>query len=135
MRLTGAKAMAAFAVCTLPLLAGFVLPAVLLVRMALGAAGSESGVAIGARFARLAGNSLLLASVTAVVAVLLALLLAYSARAGQGRRARCPQPAGVAGLCGARLGDRRRRADPGDAPGQLAGGAVGRLVRHQSRAC
>jgi iron(III) transport system permease protein len=84
MRLAGVKAVSAFVICLLPLLAGFVLPALLLVRMALGAAGSEAGVEIGARFARLAGNSLLLASVTAVVAVLLALLLAYAARLAKG---------------------------------------------------
>jgi iron(III) transport system permease protein len=84
MRLGGLKATAAFVVCLLPLLAGFILPALLLVRMALGAAGSEAGVEIGSRFARLAGNSLLLASVTAVAAVLLALLLAYAARLAKG---------------------------------------------------
>ncbi len=84
MRLTGVKAAAAFVVCALPLLAGFVLPAILLVRMAIGASPSEAGVEIGSRFVRLAGNSLLLASVTAALAVLLALLLAYSARLAKG---------------------------------------------------
>lgn len=84
MRLTGVKAAAAFVVCALPLLAGFVLPAILLVRMAIGASPSEAGVEIGSRFVRLAGNSLLLASITAALAVLLALLLAYSARLAKG---------------------------------------------------
>ena len=84
MRLRGSKAMGAFFVCGLPLLAGFVLPAVLLVRMAFGAADSDAGVVIGSRFARQAGNSVLLASVTAVAAVLLALLLAYAARLAKG---------------------------------------------------
>lgn len=84
MRLAGVRAWAAFGVCTLPLLAGFLLPAALLVRMALGATDSDSGLTLDSRFARLAGNSLLLATVTAVAAVLLALLLAYSARLAKG---------------------------------------------------
>ena len=76
-RLTGATGWLATLGCSLPLLAGFVLPALLLVRLALG--DSEEGLG-WQRFALLARNSATLATLTALVAVLLALLLAYGAR-------------------------------------------------------
>ncbi|WP_325498537.1 iron ABC transporter permease [Ramlibacter sp.] len=84
LHLTGWRGAAAFLVCAAPLVAGFVLPALLLVRLALGEPDAAAAVPIGARFARLAGNSLLLASVTALTGVLLALLLAYAARMAKG---------------------------------------------------
>ncbi|QEL65412.1 iron (III) transport system permease [Oryzomicrobium terrae] len=76
-RLVGVKGWLAALGCTLPLLMGFVLPALLLVRLALG--DSEEGLG-WQRFALLARNSAILATLTALVAVLLALLLAYGAR-------------------------------------------------------
>ena len=79
-QLRGLSAVAAWLVCALPVLAGFVLPALLLLNMAIAATGSEAGVMIDWRFARLVSNSLLLAGVTALMAVLLALLLAYATR-------------------------------------------------------
>ncbi len=75
-RLSGLKAALAIFVCSLPLVMGFVLPALLLLRMAL----VEGDAQFGERFFMLARNSFVLASITALIAVLLALLLAYGAR-------------------------------------------------------
>jgi iron(III) transport system permease protein len=83
-QLRGWRALAAVLACALPLLAGFLLPAGLLARLAL----SEEAAGMGAHFARLGRNSFLLASVTAVLAVVLALLLAYGARLSKGLLAR-----------------------------------------------
>lgn len=74
--LKGAKAALAFVLCLLPLLLGFLLPAGLLLHMAL----LDGDAQFGIRFFTLAGNSFFLAGVTAVLAVVLALLLAYGAR-------------------------------------------------------
>ena len=88
-RLAGSRAAAAWLACALPLGAGFVLPAGLLMRMALAEPDAElatgAASAAGEHFARLAGNSLLLAGVTAVIAVAMALLLAYAARLARSR--------------------------------------------------
>jgi len=84
--LSGARAAAAFATCALPLAAGFAIPVVLLARMALDTGDAQ----FGPRFVRLAVNSATLASITAVLAVGLALLLAYGARIS-----RSPLAAGV----------------------------------------
>lgn len=75
-RLSGLASAAAVTACTLPLMLGFVLPAVLLFKMAL----LEGDAQFGERFLLLARNSFLLAGTTAFVGVLLALLLAYGAR-------------------------------------------------------
>ncbi|MBL8447306.1 MAG: iron ABC transporter permease [Zoogloeaceae bacterium] len=63
-------------VCVVPLTFGFLLPGGLLLRMAL----TEGDAQFGARFVALAWNSLSLAGATALIAVFLALLLAYAAR-------------------------------------------------------
>jgi len=75
-RLGGLGAAAALLVCSLPLLLGFVLPAVLLLKMAF----TEGDAQFGARFLMLSRNSFVLAGCTAALGVLLALLLAYGAR-------------------------------------------------------
>jgi len=75
-RLRGVSALLAVLVCVLPLLLGFVLPAILLLKMAL----TEGDAQFGERFLMLSRNSFLLAGVTASIAVLLALLMAYAAR-------------------------------------------------------
>ena len=75
-RLHGIKAIAAMLACLLPLVAGFLLPAGLLLRMAL----TEGDAQFGARFFQLARNSFTLAAVTALIAIAIALVLAYSAR-------------------------------------------------------
>jgi iron(III) transport system permease protein len=80
--LHGWRGWLAFVACLLPLAVGFLLPAGLLVKMALGEREGE----FASRFFALARNSLTLASVSAVLAAALALLVAYgvrqSARAG-----------------------------------------------------
>lgn len=79
-RLRGVKAWAAFALCAAPLVIGFLLPAGLLLRMALG----EGDAQFGARFLQLARNSFVLAALTALLAVVIAVLLAYAARLNKG---------------------------------------------------
>jgi iron(III) transport system permease protein len=74
--LRGRAAAVCMLVCAIPLAAGFVVPAILLVRMSV-TGGDET---FGPRFLRLALNSATLAVVTAALAVALALLLAYGAR-------------------------------------------------------
>lgn len=76
MRLQGLKGIGATLFCLIPLTLGFLLPAGLLLRMAL----SSGDAQFGARFLVLARNSFILAAVTALIAVLIAVLLAYSAR-------------------------------------------------------
>ena len=79
--LSGPRAIAATALCLLPLVAGFLLPLALLVRMSIGG-GDEQ---FGSRFITLAANSFQLAAITAGIAVLLALLMAYGARLARSR--------------------------------------------------
>ncbi|MDO8933525.1 MAG: iron ABC transporter permease, partial [Rhodocyclaceae bacterium] len=78
--LTGARAGLAAAACALPLIAGFLLPAGLLVNMALG----EGDAEFGERYWLLARNSFVLAALAATLAALLAVLLAYGARGARG---------------------------------------------------
>ncbi len=75
-RLAGWKGWLAFVACLLPLTVGFLLPAGLLLKMAMG----EVEGSFGPRFLVLAKNSFMLASVTALLAAGLALLLAYGVR-------------------------------------------------------
>ncbi|HXF55362.1 MAG TPA: iron ABC transporter permease, partial [Hyphomicrobiaceae bacterium] len=62
--------------CALPFLAGFVLPCVVLVHHAFGAAAT----ALSGRFLQTAANSVLLAAIAALVTIALALVLAYARR-------------------------------------------------------
>ena len=80
-RLSAPKAAAAMLVCAMPLAIGFLVPAALLLKMAL----TEGDAQFGARFLQLAGNSFTLAALTALLAVALALLLAYAARISRER--------------------------------------------------
>jgi len=82
-KLRGAQAVAAVAACALPLAAGFAVPVVLLARMSL----AQGDAQFGPRFLTLAANSATLASVTAAIAVALALVLAYGARISRSRLA------------------------------------------------
>lgn len=75
-RLRGAAATAAFLACLLPLLLGFLLPAAVLLAMTIEAGDSQ----FGPRYLELVANSLTLAAVTALLAVLLASLMAYGRR-------------------------------------------------------
>ena len=78
--LAGRRAIAAWLACAMPLAIGFLLPAALLLRLAF----QEEDVAIGARFARLAWNSLTLAGVAAMLAVACALVVGYALRVRSG---------------------------------------------------
>lgn len=74
--LSGFAAWSAVAGCLLPLLVGFLLPAGRLLMLAL----EEGDGGYGLRYGVLAANSFLVASISAVLAVLLAILLAYGQR-------------------------------------------------------
>lgn len=74
--LRGAKAWGAAAVCLLPVLVGFLLPAALLGYLALDVGDAQ----FGWRFVTLSANSLTLAAITAFIAVCLAVVMAYGAR-------------------------------------------------------
>lgn len=75
-RLGGWRAWVATSACVLPLVAGFLVPAGVLLEMAI----TEGDAQLGGRFFRLARNSFSLAALTSLLAVLLAVLLAYAAR-------------------------------------------------------
>jgi iron(III) transport system permease protein len=75
-RLGGWRAGVATSACVLPLVAGFLVPAGVLLEMAI----TEGDAQLGGRFFRLARNSFSLAALTSLLAVLLSLLLAYAAR-------------------------------------------------------
>jgi iron(III) transport system permease protein len=78
--LRGAKALAATIACGLPIVLGFVVPAGQLAVWAFGGDG-----ALNRAFVAVAANSLILAGVTALCAVVLAVLLAYGLRLGASR--------------------------------------------------
>lgn len=75
-KLSGMPALLALLACLLPLVLGFILPAALLLKMAL----TDGDAQFGERFVTLSRNSFVLAGLTAMVAVVLAVLLAYGAR-------------------------------------------------------
>ncbi len=68
--------LAALAACSVPLAVGFAIPAAILARLALQGGDGQ----FGQRFAALAANSLFVSTVTAVIAVTLAVVMAYGAR-------------------------------------------------------
>lgn len=74
--LRGVSALLASLVCLVPLTLGFLLPGALLLRLAWQEGDSEFGL----RYAELARNSLLVASLAALLAVALAVVLAYAQR-------------------------------------------------------
>lgn len=75
-QLSPARTVLVWLLCLLPLAGGFLLPAALLLNMAL----ADGDVQFGAKYLALAGNSFTLALVASLLAALLALLLAYAAR-------------------------------------------------------
>ncbi len=79
-RLAGWRAGAAVLLCGVPVGAGFLLPAGVLLHMAI----TSGDAQFGARFIELAGNSFVLAALAAVLAVAIAVLLAYAARTARG---------------------------------------------------
>jgi iron(III) transport system permease protein len=78
--LYGAKALAAGFACALPVVAGFALPVLLLLRLAVDDADVAAAATNAAGLLPLAWNSLSLALLTAAVAVALGLLLAFASR-------------------------------------------------------
>lgn len=74
--LTGLRALGALAACSLPVLLGFVVPAIVLARYAL----MEGDPLLGRRFLDFAWNSVSVAAVTAALATAFAVLLAYGER-------------------------------------------------------
>jgi iron(III) transport system permease protein len=80
-RLRGAAAALACAACAAPVVLGFLLPAGILARLALG----DPEARWGARLFALVGNSFVIAGATAAVAVAVALILAYAARISKSR--------------------------------------------------
>jgi len=80
-RLSPARAALAFGLCLLPVLVGFVAPALILLEMAI----TTGDALFGTRFLPFALNSLLLATSAAAVAVVLAVLLSYGARLNHSR--------------------------------------------------
>ncbi len=75
-RLGGAKAMGAFALCAIPIAFGFMVPAAILLELAL----TDPQVQFGARITGLITNTFILAGIAAIAAVVVAMLLAYAAR-------------------------------------------------------
>lgn len=75
-RLTGWRAAAALGTCAAPVALGFLVPGWVLLRMAL----AEGDVRFGGLFLQLATNSVILSGTAAVLAVALALVLAYGQR-------------------------------------------------------
>ncbi|GAB4130094.1 MAG: iron ABC transporter permease [Rhodothalassiaceae bacterium] len=82
-RLSGGRALLAMLVCALPLMLGFLLPAARLLALAL-----KSGATPSVRYLGLVSNSVLLASTTAILALMLAVPLAYIARSRKDRPTR-----------------------------------------------
>jgi len=80
-RLGGWRAALAFLVCAIPVVAGFVAPVLILLRLHL--IGGDPFMS--ERFWRYAANSLTLAALASVVLVAVAVLLAYATRLSQGR--------------------------------------------------
>ncbi|GAB3543667.1 iron ABC transporter permease [Noviherbaspirillum agri] len=80
-QLQGLHAWGASLFCLVPVLLGFVIPIVILLRLMVG----EDAVALGARYFDWFRNSVVLAGVTALIAVAICVLLAYAARVTRSR--------------------------------------------------
>jgi iron(III) transport system permease protein len=80
LRLRGLRAAVAALVCALPVVLGFVVPVAILVDLHV-----TNGDVIGAAFATLAANSLLLAALAAILTVAAALVLGYGLRRARDR--------------------------------------------------
>jgi len=79
--LKGGAALTAVLACTAPVIAGFALPAAILLELAL----TDPAVRWGGRLLALVANSFTLAGVTAAAAVLVAVAMAYAARLSRSR--------------------------------------------------
>jgi len=83
-RLGGLRAAVALLFCVTPLVLGFALPALILLKLAWGL-GAEQ---LGARYFKLILNTVTLGALTAALAVVLALVLGYAGRSARGRAVR-----------------------------------------------
>jgi iron(III) transport system permease protein len=81
----------AFVFCAIPVVFGFLLPAGIMLHMAL----TTGDAQFGARYAQLTFNTVTLAALTAALAVLLALAVGYAARSGGPAVRGAPRIAGV----------------------------------------
>lgn len=79
-RLSGLRAAGAMLVCIVPLSGGFLVPAAVLLHMAI----TSGDAQFGERFLLLSRNSVVLAALSALLAVAIAVLLAYAARTARG---------------------------------------------------
>ena len=79
--LAGWRSLLVFSFCLLPVVFGFLLPGAILLAMAIEAGDAQ----FGPRFLRLAFNSFTVAAVTAAIAVLIAVIMAYGVRLNPGR--------------------------------------------------
>ncbi|MES2535191.1 MAG: iron ABC transporter permease [Pseudomonadota bacterium] len=80
-QLRGARAWAASLFCAVPVLFGFVLPLLIMLRLLL----SEESLNFSARYFGWLQNSILIAGVTAAIAIVICLTLAYAARVTKSR--------------------------------------------------
>lgn len=80
-RLTGGKAWGAVLFCAVPVLLGFVLPVLILLRLMW----REESLDFSARYIGWLQNSIVVASVTAVIAIMICILLAYASRVTKSR--------------------------------------------------
>ena len=90
--LRGAWAPVAIVFCAIPVVFGFFLPAGIMLHMALTSGDAQFGV----RYVQLTFNTVTLATLTAILAVLLALVVGYAARANAGKAVRAANR--IAGL-------------------------------------
>lgn len=90
--LRGARAAVAVSFCVMPLVFGFLLPAGIMAHMAI----TSGDAQFGARYLTLTGNTVTLATVTAGLAVMLALVVGYAGRVSPTRLVRAANR--VAGL-------------------------------------
>ena len=105
--LTGWRGYAAACACALPVLAGFILPGLVLVHMA---SGASDGIGAG-RLLTLAGNTALLGALASALIVAVAIVGLLAANREASADGVPPAADGSAGLCRAGGGDRRRPPD------------------------
>ena len=79
--LNGSRRWIASAICAVPIVFGFALPTMILLKLAI----TDGDSNFGTRFFKLASNSLGVAAITALIAVAVALLLAYGTRHSKSR--------------------------------------------------
>ncbi len=81
MKLRGMHALASTGFCAVPVMLGFAIPLAILLRLM----AREETMELGARYGGWLKNTILLASVTALIAILICILLAYAARVTRSR--------------------------------------------------